>query len=230
MKIKHKRHLRRKGFSLVELLVVIAIIAGLAAVSYGPIIKQMKAAKQQNAIASARNIYTAMLDYAKKKDGLFPSDATAKTSEDGTTPEGCFTMLINAGLVDTEETFWNAENSVIGTTAAAKPDENGTVDPGECAWGYVSGLSTSSRTNLPLFFDSSNQAGIFDTAVWEGYAIIAKLDSSVEAVEITFDGTPFDDNGESKTGPIEEKRGNSTVNLFEDGLPDSAEVLVPSGS
>ncbi|MFC4992182.1 type II secretion system protein [Rubritalea tangerina] len=229
MKIKHKHHLR-KGFSLVELLVVIAIIAGLAAVSYGPIIKQMKAAEKNNAITAARNIYTAMQSYANDNDGLFPNESTARSGENGSTAEGCFTMLINAGKIDNEEIFWNTANNSIGTTAAAKPDLNGEVDPGENAWGYVSGLSTSSRTNLPLLFDASTDIGTFDTGVWDGFAIVAKLDSSVEALRIDYTGAPLNEDGTSKQGAILEKRGGSNVDIFQEGLPAGTTVIPANGN
>lgn len=229
MKLKHKTRLR-KGFSLVELLVVIAIIAGLAAISFGPITKKIKEGKRITAVSNARNIYVALVSYASKNDGLFPSENTARDSEDGTSAEGCFTMLINSGDMEDEELFWNVESNVIGTTAAAKPDLNKVVDPGENAFGYISGLSTSSRSNVPIIFDSSATAGQFDTAVWDGLAIIVKANGSAEAVRIDYgEGAPTNDDGSSKKGPITEKRGSSKVDIFsESARPNGSEILVPS--
>ena len=228
MKLKHKKHLR-KGFSLVELLVVIAIIAGLAAMSYGPIMKQVKAAAKTNAINSGKQIYTALFSYAKDNDGLYPNAGTAGTGETGDTAEACFTQLLNAGVVDDEEGFWSKENIAIGTVTAETPDNDGTLTGGENAWGYVRGLSTSSRTNLPIIFDSSASAGQFDTAVWEGQAIVAKLNGSVEAMKINYGGgKPIEEDGTSKTGTIDEKRGSTQLDIFsETALPNGAEVLVP---
>ncbi|MFC5050826.1 type II secretion system protein [Rubritalea spongiae] len=232
--MNHVHHMRKspKGFSLVELLVVIAIIAGLAAMSYGPIMKQIQEGKKLEAINSGKNIHTALLSYAKDNDGLFPSEDTARNSEDGSSAEGCFTMLINSGKIEDEKIFWNVQNNVTGATKAAQPDLNGEVESGENAWGYVSGLSSSSRTNVPLIFDSSVSVGEFDTAVWNGLAIIVKADGSASAMRINYgDGKPLNDDGSSKTGPIEETRGGTDVDLFSDtNLPNGAEVLVPSGS
>lgn len=229
MKIKYKHHLR-KGFSLVELLVVIAIIAGLAAMSYGPIMKQVKAAAKTNAIGNGKNIYTALFSYAKENDGIYPNEDTAGNDESGDTPEGAFTQLINSGAVDNEEIFWSKENAVIGTVKTVKPDNDGTVTAGENAWGYVAGLTTSSRTNLPIVFDASASPGVFDTAVWEGSSIVAKLDGSVQALEISVSsGGPYDETGASKQGPVVEKRGKTEVNIFsEESLPGNAEVLTPT--
>ncbi|MEO1856231.1 MAG: type II secretion system protein [Rubritalea sp.] len=201
MKLKHKKHLR-KGFSLVELLVVIAIIAGLAAMSYGPIMKQVKAAAKTNAINSGKQIHVALFSFASDNDGIFPNE---NTGDSGATAEACFTQLIEAGKIDEEATFWNKENSVIGTTnGTAPPNEDGTLEPGENAWGYVSGLNNSSSSNIPLIFDSSETAKSFDTAVWEGQAIVVKINGSCEALKITYDGPAIDSSGNSQQGAIEE--------------------------
>lgn len=222
----------RRGFSLVELLVVIAIIAGLAGLSYGPIMKQIQEGKKLEAISSGRNIHTALLSYAKDNDGLFPSADTARNDENGDTVEGCLTMLINSGKVEDEKVFWNVQNNVTGATKAAQPNLDGVVDPGENAWGYVSGLSSSSRTNIPLIFDSSVQAGQFDTGVWSGLAIVVKADGAAEAMRINYGpGKPLNDDGSSKLGSITEKRGGTEVDLFsEEALPNGAEILVPTGN
>ena len=228
MKLKHKTRLR-KGFSLVELLVVIAIIAGLAAMSYGPIMKQVKAASLTNALNNGKQIYTALFSYAKDNDGLYPNEGTAGDGETGDSAEACFTQLLNAGVIDDEEAFWSKENIALGTVNAETPDNDGELTPGENAWGYVRGLSTSSRTNLPIIFDSSDTAGQFDTVVWEGKAIVAKLNGSVEAMKINYGGgRATEDDGSSKTGSIEEKRGATDLDIFSStALPNGADVLVP---
>ena len=126
----------------------------------------------------------------------------------------CFTQLINAGSIDVEEVFWSKENIIMETVVAATPNNDGIVDAGENAWGYVRGLSTSSRTNVPIIFDSSNTIGLFDTAVWDGKAVVAKLDGSVESMKIAYTGKPIKDDGSSKTKAIEEKRGTDKVDIF----------------
>ena len=228
MKLKHKTRVR-KGFSLVELLVVIAIIAGLAAMSFGPIINKIKESKKANAISNARNIFAALQGYALNNGGLFPSVDTARTGDDGSSAEGCWTMLINDGQIENEELFWNAQHNDLGTTRAAQPDLDGVVDPGENAWGYVSGLSNSSRPSTPIIFDASDTVGTFNTSVWDGFAIVGKLDGSVKAMRIAYTGKPLNDDGSGKTGAILEKRGTTEVDLFTTALPGSTTVLPASG-
>lgn len=220
----------RKGFSLVELLVVIAIIAALAGVSYGPIMNKMKAADLIKAVTNAKNINTALVSFAGANDGLYPNEDTANSSESGDTAEGCFTQVMNTGEIEDEMIFWNKANIAVGTVTAKRPDNDGTLTSGENCWGYVSGLSTSSSTRTPIIFDASSQSGTFNTAVWNGKAIVAKLDGSAVAMDIEYGGgKPTEDDGSAKSGPIEEKRGNSNIDIFDtQNLPKGAEVLVPS--
>lgn len=220
----------RKGFSLVELLVVIAIIAALAGVSYGPIMSKMKAADQIKAVANGKNISTALISFAGSNDGLYPNEDTANSSESGDTAEGCFTQVMNSGGIEDEMIFWNTANIAAGTVTAKRPDNDGELTSGECCWGYVVNLSSSSSTRSPLFFDASSQSGTFDTGVWQGRAIVGKIDGSVVAMEIDYGGgAPTEDDGSSKTGSITEKRGSTDVDIFsESSLPNGAEVLVPN--
>lgn len=160
---------------------------------------------------------------------MYPSEQTAVTElgESGDTAEACFTQLLNAGIVDDEEVFWSRENAVIGTVDIMKPDLDGLVTSGENAWGYVSGLTTSSDTSQPIIFDASTSPGVFDSAVWDGESIVAKLDGSVQSLKINIsDGGPFNDDGSSKHGPVIVKREGKLVDIFE-SLPEGTTVLVP---
>jgi prepilin-type N-terminal cleavage/methylation domain-containing protein len=205
MKMNHVHHMRksRKGFSLVELLVVIAIIAGLAAMSYGPIMKQVRAAAQTSAINDGRQIYTALFSYAKDNNGIFPDGDLENTGEASSSVTDCFNQLLQLGLVDDESVFWNKENAnVLESVDLTEPDANGELESGENVWGYVNGLNSSMNTTLPILFDSSNNGTTFDTGVWNGYAIVAKLDGSVKAYQINFTGNAVDENGESQQKEI----------------------------
>ncbi|MGJ8672849.1 type II secretion system protein [Rubritalea sp.] len=232
MKINHVHHMRaRRGFSLVELLVVIAIIAGLAAMSYGPIMKQMKQGKKTQAISQAKNLLTALNSFAKDNDGIFPSEDTARNEESGSNAEDCFNQLIYNGYVDNEKLFWNSENAVLGKADSNEPDNDGELSTGENVWGYVAGLSQSSRTTLPIFFDSSVSAGQFSTEVWDGSAIVAKLDASVASLNIDVQGKGFiNEDGSFKKGPIKEKKGNREYDIFSNAaLPQNTDVYAPGG-
>lgn len=230
MKLKHKKHLR-KGFSLVELLVVIAIIAGLAAMSYGPIMKQVKQGKQSQAISQGKNLSVALQSFAKDNDGLYPGENTARKGQTGDSAEACFTQLLSGGYVDEEKTFWNSENAILGMSSLA-PDEDGVLTEGENVWGYVAGLNSSSRTSLPLFFDSAVGPGKFSTEVWDGRSILAKMDTSVKATEITVAGEGLvNDDGSYKVGSIMASRGKKEYDIFGKGvLPRNAEVFAPAGN
>lgn len=228
MKMKHKKH-ARKGFTLVELLVVIAIIAGLAAMSYGPIMRQVKASKRTEAINNGKQIHAAMMSYAQDNDSQFPSDLTARDSETGDTAEACFTQLLNAGTIDDEKYFYNAVVAEKLSTSGKKPDNDGQITSGESTWGYVKGLSMTSKSGCPLIFDSSTTVATFDTGVWDGKAVVVRLDGSATAMSIEYSGAAIEDDGSSKTGPITEERGSTNVDIFTTPyLPARAEVLVPS--
>lgn len=233
MKIKHKIR-TSKGFTLVELLVVIAIIAGLAAMAFGPIMRQIKAGEKTKAIGKANNILVAMLSFASDNSGQFPNDSTSRQpGGGGGTSNDYLQQLIDSGKVDNEKDFWVKENSAVGTVKTSEPNNNSTLEAGENAWGYVVNLANTSNTNLPLIFDSSSSAGEFNTAVWEGYAIVGKIDKSVAALPISYgSGKPLNDDNTGKTGPVEEPRGDSKIDLFAaENFPDDAEVTVPtSGS
>lgn len=226
MKITNKKT-KRKGFTLVELLVVIAIIAGLAAIAYGPIMKFFGSGDQTAAIAKGKNLHAAMLNFANKSGKAFPNDDNARASEDASSVEGVFNMLISRGAMDNEVDVWSSGNSKVGIVKTSEPDEDGTVDKGECAWGYVKGLTLTSVSTRPLMFDSCKSKGQFETAVWEGQAIVVYVSGAVRAEDIDYgEGNPLDEDGNSKQGNI--KNGNDK-DIFSI-LPDHLEVLVPSGS
>lgn len=228
MKIKHKKH-APKGFTLVELLVVIAIIAGLAAMSYGPIMRQVKASKRTEAINNGKQIHTALMSFAQDNDSQFPSELTARDGETGDTAEACFTQLLNAGVIDDEKYFYNAVVAERLATTAETPDNDGTLTSGECTWGYVSGLSMTSKSGCPVVFDSSTQPGTFDTGVWDGKAVVVRLDGAATAMDIEYSGSALEDDGSSKQGPIVEEKGSTKVDIFKTPyLPARADVLVPS--
>ena len=130
-----------------------------------------------------------------------------ESGESSDTAEACFNQLLNAGKVDEEGTFWSKENSVIDATdGASVPDEDGILTAGENAWGYVRGLTMSSPTETPILFDSSKTAREFSTQVWEGKAVVVKLNGSAQMMDISPDDKPF--------GRIYEECDGMKMNLF----------------
>ncbi|MFT5906793.1 MAG: prepilin-type N-terminal cleavage/methylation domain-containing protein [Cryomorphaceae bacterium] len=168
---------KRQGFTLVELLVVIAIIASLAGLSYGPIMKHLETSKKTEALSNGKSIHAAILGFMTQS-GDFPT---------GTTSELCFTELFEGGHISEKKYFWNKNNRVSATEVA--PIESAsplsvTLVAAENVWGYVNGL-TPGDGYQPLLFDAKGTtAGVFDTTVWKGSAIIVKVDGSAKAHKI----------------------------------------------
>ncbi|SHK47239.1 prepilin-type N-terminal cleavage/methylation domain-containing protein [Rubritalea squalenifaciens DSM 18772] len=230
MKIKYKNR-APKGFTLVELLVVIAIIAGLAAMSYGPIMRNIKKSKQTEATSNMRQVLMALQSFATDNDGMYPNEDTTRSGQDGSTLEGCFNQLLSGKYINEEKYFYSQVNAEVILTSTKGPDNDGSLTTDECTTGYVRGLSSTSKPEAPILFDSAISPGKFDTAVWDGYAIVARIDQSVKTMPIDFTGELDTEDGGSKTGPIVEERGSRKINIFRKPfLPRSADVLVPSGA
>ena len=202
--------------------VLLLVILGINA--YGPIQKQLRAAELTSANGNFKQIYTALYSYAKDHDGLYPTDLES----DSPTAVACFNKLLKAGVIDDEETFWSKRNAqAIGSASTSSPNNNRPLTENENTAGYVMGLSTRSPTNLPILFDSSTEVGIFNTSVWEGYAIITKVNGSVNLMRISYEeGSPLNEDGSAKFGTILEKRGRGEIDIFKD-LPEGTTVLPP---
>ena len=174
--------------------------------------------ERTRAVHNAKNIQVALFMYAGDHDGTYPSEKTAGEAESGDTAAACFNQLINLGVVSDERVFWSKKNSVSHTVPKEKPNDDGILTAGENAWGYVRGLTTSSPAETPIIFDSSVSVGEFNTLVWDGKAIVVRLDGSVTAMEVT----PTSDT----SGRIYEEVNGKKKLLFEE-LPEGAKVLVP---
>jgi hypothetical protein len=209
-----------RNMRIAQWAIQILLIAILAVCSYGPIQKQVRAAELTSAIGGYKQVYTALFSYAKDHDGLYPTDLESESP----TAVACFNKLLKAGVIDDEETFWSKRNAkVIGTASTSSPNNNRPLTENENTAGYVMGLSTRSPTNLPILFDSSTEAGVFNANVWEGKAIVAKLNGSVKAMYISlFDHSVYNRN----RGYILERRGDVFIDIFKK-LPEGTTVLPP---
>ena len=156
-------------------------------------------------VSHGGSIMIALLSFAGEHDGKYPCEATGPAAS----VEQCFQQLIDAGYVEDETIFWS------------KPGINdGLLKPGECTWGYVKGLSSSSSTRSPLLFSRSKTAGLFNTEIWDGYAIVAKIDGSLLAHAIAHEKGATE-------GVVLVDRDGRKVDIFAN-LPEGAEIMVPT--
>lgn len=224
----HKKSIRR-GFTLIELMVVIAILASLAAVAYGPIMKQMRKGAQNQALQNGKQIYTAMQDF-RNDLGQFPCDVTAeslkKNSPDydfgpltGEYSNDYFRQLFYNRYMDDERNFY------CEIQGSKKPDDKmargEALTKGECGFGYVmkpegQSLSLSGGLNLPIIVTTLTEGGPGDRVTFNGEefyekALVVRLDSSAtwETLKEDQDGTFI-----LETLFKEDRKGNPTGSRY----------------
>jgi hypothetical protein len=157
------RHSLPQGFTRKELLVTLGLVLGVGFVASssmggsGPGPEQgVKAATIQ-----AQEIHTALAAWAKDHNEAFPH-ADQSSNE-------AFRELFKAGLVTQEKTFaipgdaWHKKSpsgdgkgpdNLIGTA----PDFPQALQPGECAFAYVSGLTQKSDPSLPIIANAFTES------------------------------------------------------------------------
>ena len=162
-------HSRHQGFTRKELLIVLALVIILGtcfAICMGFSGSRIIPGVKVNSTAqTAREIHTLLVTWAGDHDGEFPT-AHQFSNE-------AFRELFKAGLVDTEKTFtiprdaWH-KNSPSGdgrgpdNDIGTAPDFAQALQPGECAFAYVSGLSRQSKPELPLLANAfSESLGVY---------------------------------------------------------------------
>jgi prepilin-type N-terminal cleavage/methylation domain-containing protein len=211
-----KMHKKLKGgFTLVELLVVIVIIAALAGLTAPMVMRQRKKADQTEALNNARQVGFALLEFDTEY-GRFPdintaADVTERTGSDlasggGTTANAFFRQLIAANIANSEQIFYaRAEfskkpDNIFNTASQA-------LAVGEVGFGYLMrtgnvGFSSAGNPGrpiicAPLAFDGGAVSSEnFDVDVYDGKAVILKLDNSAISVNI---------NRESKKARLDNK-------------------------
>ena len=198
----------------------VLLLAILGINSFGPIQQQLRAVEKVRAISNFKQIFVALSSYANDHDGLYPDDSENESATAAT----CLNKLLKAEKIDAEECFWNKKNAqIIGTASKSSPKNNRSLTENENTTGYVMGLTTSSSTNHPILFDSSTESGVFNTSVWEGKAIVSKLNGSVKALHISKVSNASNQKNE---GYILERREGIIVDIFQE-LPQGSTVLAP---
>lgn len=203
---KRVKRKKDKQSSLFKWWLLIVIV--LLGVLLWPVVQRLgegDAKERLRYVSHGSSITKALLFFAGEHDGKYPCEATGPAAS----VEQCFQQLIDGGYVENETVFWS------------EPGINdGLLKPGECSWGYVKGLSSSSSSRSPLLFSRSKTAGLFNTEIWDGYAIVAKIDGSLIAHAIAHEEGATE-------GVVLVDRDGRKVDVFAN-LPEGAEIMVPT--
>lgn len=188
----------RSGFTLVELLVVITIIAALAALSSPVIIRAKRKADQTEAVNNIRQIGISLNEF-ETEYGSFPDASTAEavasatdtTKVAGVKANDLFRQLMRAGIAQSELVFY------AKTSYTKKPDglfnnDSNALAAGEVGFGMMSQASGSALGNggnpsRPIAmapFDKNLSDDKFDYDIYDGKAVLLRLDNSVTSVPI----------------------------------------------
>lgn len=175
-----------------ELLVVISIVAILAVSAYsafGTLIPRFRAGA---AADQARKIQVQLVAWATDSSGDFP--VSQNMSNDA------YRELFKKRLMDSEKPFTIQSDPYItkpgkvpdGELGAA-PNYEQALEAGECSFGYVSGLSQSSRSDLPLIFNgfAEGSTGKWTTfkdkkgGVFQGrYGVVVNVGGAAESISL----------------------------------------------
>ena len=199
------------GFTRKELALAIGLI-GTGISCFALAQEPAKASADVTAAAKrARNIHTLLYTWAQDNNQVLPT-ATQSSNE-------AFRELFKARIVDDERLFAIPGDAWHNSSTSKKgPDGNTGTAPefaealasGECAWAYVSGWTTASRSDYPLIANAFTESiGVYSNdkshkgGVFEGK----------QAIYVTVGGSAFtpDLNDEWR---IMAKKGSKTVDVF----------------
>ncbi|SHK47264.1 hypothetical protein SAMN02745181_3872 [Rubritalea squalenifaciens DSM 18772] len=213
---------KQSNGSVIATAIVLIAVAGLAGyfLYFSVIPNSTHRPYRTEAISYIRQVIMALNSYAVDHDGQMPT---------GDSVEQCFSQLIEQKYIDDERYFWNQRNAESLWNASKPPNNNGELTPGECSFGYVSGLNFNhSPADTPLIFDAAVSPGQFSTAVWDGRALVGRLNHAVVAMEITAQSPTEQTSATPQQGAIFEQRGEHNINIFIDLIPKEASILIPS--
>ena len=186
-----------RGFTLVELLVVIVIIAALAGLTAPMVIRQRKKADQTEAVNNARQIGIALMDFDNEY-GSYPdalntaprvAEITGTAAVTGTKSNDYFRQLIRAGISESEAMFY------AKTKFTKKPDgiytsDDDALKPGEVGFGIITmsgkGMNTAGNSGRPVVAApfTTDLDGKFDYDVYDGKAVVLRVDNSVVSLQL----------------------------------------------
>jgi prepilin-type N-terminal cleavage/methylation domain-containing protein len=186
-----------RGFTLVELLVVIVIIAALAGLTAPMVIRQRKKADQTEAVNNVRQIGIALMDFDNEY-GSYPdavdtaqrvADITGTAPITGTDSNDYFRQLIRAGISESEAMFY------AKTKFTKKPDgiyssDSDALKAGEVGFGIITmgqkGMNTAGNSGRPVAAApfTTDLDGKFDYDVYDGKAVVLRVDNSVVSLQL----------------------------------------------
>ena len=177
------------GFTLIELLVVIGIIAMLAALSLPVYNSVMLNAAMTDDLNNARQVGIGLKMLAQDNDGNYPSGTNIYGDQIVTSNDAFRSLIPN--YIDNEKVFTVAR-AKVGSTADNKTSPTSEIlKPGENAFAYIEGLSTSSNSNWPLIVDETDGTGVYNNietnlgGTWKGTkAVVVHTDSSAAMVPL----------------------------------------------
>jgi len=210
-----KTHAKRRGFTLIELLVVVTIIAMLAGGAYLGFSALLPKFRSNQAATQAKTICGWLITWANDRGGFFPE-------ADQSSNQAFRELFKVANLGAEEKQFAISGDAYHKTAPKGEPDGDIGIEPefaqaleqGENAFAYVSGLSSSDDSMLPLVANGFAQPGVWSKnrnekgGVFQGkYGVVGRVGGSAKAHELK--------EGEYQ---VKEKSGGQEVNIFNSGF------------
>jgi prepilin-type N-terminal cleavage/methylation domain-containing protein len=162
-----KRNSTPNAFTLIELLVVITIIAILASVALPAFIGVQERAQQTKDLSNIKQIGLALKQFATDNNGTFPNKAPGGAGDYNSAP-----TALAAGNFSNDAFWWlfptytTSEDIFVVPGSAYTPGNpdnllddpstgtrTNTLAAGQCAYGYITGLTDTSNAGFPLVAD-----------------------------------------------------------------------------
>lgn len=165
----------------------IAMLAGLTAPL---VIRQRKKADQLEAFNHAHDLVMALQEF-KGEYGRFPDETTAGAvaaatgteKESGNSANARFRQLLRSEIVRSEMTFYAKASGVRKPDNVVEGDQ--ALEPGECAFAYVSNLPADDQASFPLAMTPLVPGTRrFDPTPFDGKAVVLFSDGRVESLPI----------------------------------------------
>ncbi|MEO0415589.1 MAG: type II secretion system protein [Verrucomicrobiota bacterium] len=212
-----------RGFSLIEMLAAITIMAVLGAIAVPGINSAVRKAQIMGAASNARQIAMGLRNYATDNEGLFP--VADMDGNEFTSSNEVFRELL-PDYLDSERIF-SVGRSAWGSRADNRFDEESDrVEAGENHFAYISGLTTTSRTDWPLVVDGTDGNGTYNRergtkgGCWDGTsAVVVSVGGSARTIRLRGDS-------DSRYIPREGYPEENALDVG-DYMGDSAALLEP---